>query len=119
MNAQQMTPPADPSRYEIRLAGQLDQRWSDWFEGFTLIAETDGTTTLTGPVVDQAALHGLLRRVGDLGVTLVSVNVLDSRLSPHPSARLPLPAHPGSAGYSGTYEAGNAPLIFPEVTNNA
>lgn len=66
------------SRYEIRLQGQLDDRWSDWFEGFTLTSESDGTTTLTGPVIDQAALHGLLRRVGDLGVTLISVNVLRS-----------------------------------------
>jgi hypothetical protein len=63
-------------RYQIRLHGQLDESWSDWFEGFTLINESDGTTTLTGPITDQAALHGLLRRVGDLGVTLISVNVI-------------------------------------------
>ncbi|CAN5508033.1 hypothetical protein BH09ACT4_BH09ACT4_02940 [soil metagenome] len=63
--------------YEIRLQGQLDQRWSDWFEGFTLAIQSDGTTTLTGPVTDQAALHGLLRRVSDLGVTLISVNELN------------------------------------------
>jgi hypothetical protein len=63
--------------YEIRLQGQLDQRWSDWFEGFTLAIQGDGTTTLTGPVTDQAALHGLLRRIGNLGVTLISVNELD------------------------------------------
>ena len=67
------------SRYEIRLQGQLDECWSDWFEGFTLTSDSDGTTTLTGPVIDQAALHGLLRRVSDLGVTLISVNVLRSR----------------------------------------
>lgn len=63
--------------YEIRLQGQLDQRWSDWFEGLTLTIQSDGTTSLTGPVADQAALHGLLRRIGDLGVTLISVNELD------------------------------------------
>ncbi|QWT23884.1 hypothetical protein KPL76_00020 [Subtercola sp. PAMC28395] len=62
--------------YEIRLEGQLDPRWSDWFEGFTISNDADGCTTLTGPVIDQAALHGLLRRVGDLGVTLLSVNAL-------------------------------------------
>ena len=67
------------SRYEIRLQGQLDDSWSDWFEGFILTTESDGTTTLTGPVIDQAALHGLLRRVGDLGVTLISVNLLRGR----------------------------------------
>ena len=66
-------------RYEIRLQGQLDESWSDWFEGFTLANESDGTTTLTGPVTDQAALHGLLRRVGNLGVTLISVHVVKSR----------------------------------------
>ncbi|MBA8828049.1 hypothetical protein [Alpinimonas psychrophila] len=75
-------PPADgdaePGRYEIRLRGQLDQRWSDWFEGFTLTNQSDGTTILTGPVIDQAALHGLLRRVGDLGVTLISLNVTNN-----------------------------------------
>lgn len=76
MNAPQMNDPVAIDRYEIRLEGQLDQRWSDWFEGFTLTNESDGTTTLTGHVIDQAALHGLLRRVGDLGVTLLSVNTI-------------------------------------------
>jgi len=66
----------EPGRYQIRLHGQLDAGWSDWFEGFTLTNESDGTTTLTGSVIDQSALHGMLRRVGDLGMTLVSVNVL-------------------------------------------
>ena len=62
--------------YEIRVQGQLDACWTDWFDGFRLAEANDGTTTLTGTVVDQAALHGLLRRVGDLGATLISVNVL-------------------------------------------
>lgn len=73
------TPPGssdiEPGRYEIHLRGQLDQRWSDWFEGFALTTEGDGTTTLTGPIIDQAALHGLLRRIGDLGVTLISLHI--------------------------------------------
>lgn len=60
--------------YEIRLDGRLDQRWTGWFEGFVLTNHLDGTTSLTGQVTDQAALHGLLRRVGDLGVSLISVN---------------------------------------------
>jgi len=63
-------------RYEIRLQGQLDACWTDWFDGFRLTEENDGTTTLTGAVVDQAALHGLLRRVAALGATLISINVL-------------------------------------------
>lgn len=71
---------AGPSRYEIRLDGQLDQRWTGWFEGFTLTSQSDGTTTLTGPVLDQAALHGLLRRVGGLGVTLISVNIANDTM---------------------------------------
>ncbi|TFD28364.1 hypothetical protein [Cryobacterium cryoconiti] len=69
----------DLARYEIRLRGQLEESWSDWFEGFTLTGTVDGTTVLTGPVIDQAALHGLLRRVSDLGVTLISVKALGSR----------------------------------------
>ena len=60
--------------YEIRLKGHLDNRWSDWFGGLTILLEEDGNTLLTGPVVDQAALHGLLKKVRDLGMPLLSVN---------------------------------------------
>ena len=59
--------------YEIRLKGHLDDRWAEWFEGLTLTREDNGETLLTGPVVDQAALHGLLRKVRDLGMPLLSV----------------------------------------------
>ena len=62
-----------PRQYEIRLAGHLDQRWAEWFDGLTLTQQGDGTTVLHGPVVDQAALHGLLQKVRDLGLPLVSV----------------------------------------------
>ena len=68
--------------HQIRIQGQLGQRWSEWFEGFTLEVNSDGTTTLTGSVIDQAALHGLLRRIGDLGITLLSVNLLDEEQQP-------------------------------------
>ena len=64
-----------PAQYEIRLNGHIDAQWADWFEGLTSTSLTDGTTILSGPIADQAALHGLLRKVGDLGITLVSVNV--------------------------------------------
>ena len=66
----------EPGRYEIRLKGHLDDRWADWFEGLTITREANGETLLAGPVADQAALHGLLKKVRDLGVTLISVNHL-------------------------------------------
>ena len=59
--------------YEIRIKGHLDHRWAGWFDGLALTLEDNGDTLLTGPVVDQAALHGLLRKVRDLGMPLVLV----------------------------------------------
>jgi hypothetical protein len=63
--------------YEIRLKGHLYDRWSDWFGGFTITLEDSGDTLLTGTLVDQAALHGLLKRIRDLGMTLISVNAVE------------------------------------------
>ncbi len=65
--------------YEIRLKGHLDDRWAAWFEGLSLAQESDGTTLIYGPVVDQAALHGLLCKVRDLGVPLIAVTQVDSK----------------------------------------
>jgi hypothetical protein len=62
-----------PMVYQIRVQGHLGRQWTAWFEGMTLTLEEDGVTRLAGPVVDQAALHGLLRKVRDLGMTLISV----------------------------------------------
>jgi hypothetical protein len=59
--------------YQIRVEGYLDPQWSDWFEGLSITLENNGATLLTGPVVDQAALYGLLRKVRDLGMPLLSV----------------------------------------------
>lgn len=63
----------EPGEYQIRLKGHLDGRWLDWFEGFAITLEENGETLLTGSVTDQAALHGLLRKVRDLGMPLISV----------------------------------------------
>jgi hypothetical protein len=63
--------------YEIRIKGHLGRQWADWFEGLTITLEEDGNTLLTGLVVDQAALHGLLKKVRDLGMPLLSVNRVD------------------------------------------
>ena len=66
-----------PELYEIRLKGHLDDRWAGWFGGLTITLEENGDTLLTGPVVDQAALYGLLKRVRDLGMPLLSVNCIN------------------------------------------
>ncbi len=62
--------------YEIRVRGQLPSRWAAWFDGLNVTAEADGTTAIRGPVTDQAALHGLLGRVRDIGLPLVSLTEL-------------------------------------------
>ena len=68
--------------YEIRLKGHLDARWADRFDGLTITPEEDGNTLLIGPVTDQAALHGLLKKIRDLGMPLISV----SPVAPGPSS---------------------------------
>ena len=64
-------------RYELRVEGVLDQRWSDWFDGLQISSEPGGVTVLSGPVADQAALHGLLAKVRDLALPLISVRRID------------------------------------------
>jgi hypothetical protein len=70
----QNTDPRQPIVYQIGIEGHLGRQWTDWFEGLTITLEDNGETLLTGPVVDQAALHGLLKKVRDLGMPLLSVN---------------------------------------------
>lgn len=67
---------SDHQLYEIRLRGQLDASWAHWFDGFTLTITASGDTLLTGSVADQAALHGLFKKVRDVGLPLYSVNCL-------------------------------------------
>lgn len=67
-----------PMVYQIRIKGHLGRQWTDWFEGLTITLEEDGDTLLTGPVVDQAALHGWLKKVRDLGMPLLSVNSVET-----------------------------------------
>jgi hypothetical protein len=68
------TDPGQLTIYQIRIKGHLSPQWTDWFEGLVIALEDNGETLLTGPVVDQAALYGLLKKVRDLGLPLISVN---------------------------------------------
>ena len=74
-----LTPDTDaskPAAYQIRIKGHLGYEWTDWFEGLTITLEDNGDTILTGPVPDQATLHGLLKKVRDLGTPLLAVNLV-------------------------------------------
>ena len=73
--------PDQPVNYQIRVKSHLNSDWTDWFEGLAVTLEENGDTLLTGPVVDQAALHGLLKKVRDLGMPLISVNPVRSNES--------------------------------------
>jgi hypothetical protein len=74
----------EPKTYEIRLKGHLDDKWADWFDGLTITRADNGETVLRGSVVDQAALHGVLRQVRDLGLPLLSVMEVGSRQANKP-----------------------------------
>ena len=75
-----------PGLYEIRVKGHLDTRWAAWFDGLGIAHGSDGTTIIHGPVADQAALHGLLQKIRDLGLPLISVNHADPGHPPAPAA---------------------------------
>ena len=82
--------PADrhqaPGRYEIRVKGHLDTRWAAWFDGRAIAHDSDGTTIIHGSVADLAALHGLLQKIRDLGLPLISVNHIAPGYPPAPTA---------------------------------
>jgi hypothetical protein len=86
MSASPARRPGGPTRYEIRLQGHLDPRWTAWFDGLSLTNDGDGTTALRGPVADQAALHGVLQKVRDTGLPLLSVTRLDPLRPDTPTA---------------------------------
>ena len=71
----------DSTEYEVRVKGHLDARWSAWFDGLSLTRESDGTTVISGPVVDQAALHGLLQKLRDVGMPLISITQVSPGLT--------------------------------------
>jgi hypothetical protein len=76
----------DPGWYEIRVKGHLSPRWAAWFDGLTLTRGSDGTTIMRGPVTDQTALHGVLQKIRDLGLPLISVNHVAPGHPPAPAA---------------------------------
>jgi hypothetical protein len=79
--------PSQPVVYQIRIKGHLDSQWTDWFGGLTITLEDNGDTLLTGPVIDQAALHGLLKKVRDLGLPLLSVCPIEPGQADQPDVK--------------------------------
>lgn len=73
--------PSQPTIYQIRIKGHLGSQWTDWFWGLAITLENNGDTILTGPVIDQAALHSLLRKVRDLGMPLISINCVKTGMA--------------------------------------
>jgi hypothetical protein len=81
--------PRGPGWYEIRLQGHLDPHWAAWLDGMHIAPDTDGTTVLLGPVIDQSALHGLLARLRDIGLPLISVAQTERKQTPEPTRTQP------------------------------
>lgn len=80
-------------QYEIRIKGHLDDKWAAWFEGLTITRADDGATLLRGPLVDQAALHSVLRKVRDLGLPLLAVNQIDPKQANGPDGNVDTDRH--------------------------
>ncbi len=90
--------PASAQHYEIRVRGHLGSRWSTWFDGMTLTSENDGTSVIRGFVIDQAALHGLLNQLRDLGITLISLTPLAPGTASEPPDESHNPTHHHPSG---------------------
>ncbi len=88
------TDPNEPRAYQIRLKGHLNSEWADWFDGLSITREDNGDTLLTGAAIDQAALHGLLKKIRDLGLQLISINPIERV---RPMADL---SHPHTKGHA-------------------
>jgi hypothetical protein len=71
--------PDAPKTFQIRIKGHLGQQWAGWFDGLTIVLEEDGNTLLSGPVIDQSALHGILKKIRDLGMPLLAVNQVEPK----------------------------------------
>lgn len=71
--------PDEPKIFQIRIQGHLGQQWAGWFDGLTIVLEEDGNTLLSGPVIDQSALHGILKKIRDLGMPLLAVNQVEPK----------------------------------------
>ena len=85
--SQEASDPGETFLYQIRIVGQLDEEWTDWFSGFSVNHEGKKITELTGSVIDQSALFGVLKKIRDLGLQLISVNRIESRISDHSTRR--------------------------------
>ncbi len=103
----QRTDPDQPVVYQIRLKGQLGSQWTDWFGGLTITLEENGDTLLTGPVIDQAALFGLLKKARDLGLPLISVSPV--KLGPADAAQPAASGVKSQIGVGGLFTPNQSP----------
>ena len=107
-----------PEVYQIRIEGHLGRQWADWFGGLSITLDDDGSTVLSGPVIDQAALHGLLKKVRDLGMPLLSVNNVRKIATTHSSRRHDMDSQRKNARFAGILllMGWSGAFIFPFIS---